>query len=180
MSLETRVASIRDIVDVSVDAVSNQINEKKIRLRVDIDEIFKERFVQVDPDILAHNVLANILTNAIKFSPEGGEVCLKAIYSDGFACIKIIDRGVGIPKELQKVIFDASTPTSRKGTNGEAGTGFGMPIAQNCIKKMNGNLHLSSISVDDDPENHGSVFTGPSVGNSNLKPPFSAFFGITL
>jgi signal transduction histidine kinase len=59
--------------------------------------------------------------------------------------IIIEDHGIGIPKDLLPKIFKWSERTNRLGTNGERGTGFGLPLVKTCLEMMNANIRVESI-----------------------------------
>ena len=103
----------------------------------------KNRFLQI---------LNNILSNAVKFTPEGGKVIISAESEDLGEKIKVFikvkDTGMGIPKDKQKELFK---PFSRA-TNKEKGTGLGLYISKELAQKMGGNIWFES------EENKGSTF----------------------
>ena len=103
----------------------------------------KNRFLQI---------LNNILSNAVKFTPEGGKVIISAESEDLGDKIKVFikvkDSGIGIPKDKQKELFK---PFSRA-TNKEKGTGLGLYISKELAKKMGGDIWFES------EENKGSTF----------------------
>ena len=92
-------------------------------------------------------VLTNLLSNAIKFTPKGGFVELlieenKAEPED--VIIHVIDNGNGIPKEILRDLFNKEVTMSTKGTDGEIGTGFGLPLCQDLIKAHESEIHVES------------------------------------
>jgi len=96
-------------------------------------------------------VLSNIITNAIKYSPEYSTIEIEIQHSDDCTNIVIKDYGIGIPKEDQKNIFSryfrASNVTLIQGT------GIGLNIAKGHIENLGGTIHFES------EENKGSQFT---------------------
>ena len=114
---------------------------KGIRVKVDIPE---QLAILADPDFLISTIFGNLLSNAIKFSHPDGEVRVRALERDDRVMIVIEDDGIGIPEHILKSLFDLSVPTSRKGTMGEPGTGFGMPLVKRFVESMEGTLNILS------------------------------------
>ncbi|MNT77691.1 Signal-transduction histidine kinase senX3 [compost metagenome] len=89
-------------------------------------------------------VLTNIISNAIKFSPNNSEIRIELKKGDGQLEITVQDFGIGIPHHIQTRIFDLTANTSRTGTQGEKGTGYGLPLAMEYTRKMKGNIKIQS------------------------------------
>jgi signal transduction histidine kinase len=119
-----------------------------------------------------HRVLANLLTNAVKYSPNGGVVRVTVKASDGpdgkFALLSVCDEGVGIPQDDLPHVFDRF----HRGANvvGRfAGTGLGLASARELVE-----MHGGSISVESE-EGKGSIFvvrlpTTPPAEATRLPP----------
>ena len=103
-----------------------------------------------------HDVLANFISNAIKFSVPGDEIHLSA-RAEGESCIvEIRDQGIGIEQDKLVHIFDPTISTTTRGTQNEKGTGFGMPLAKSFVEEFNGTLEVHSTSKGVDPDKHGT------------------------
>ncbi len=89
-------------------------------------------------------ILDNLLSNAIKYSLIDGEIRLKVLRNEQGIEFLLEDDGIGIPKEMQANIFEASLSKSCPGTNGELGTGFGLPIVKGCVDMLNGKISFES------------------------------------
>ena len=94
-------------------------------------------------------ILRNLISNAIKFSPLGGNVIIKtALHEnpDGSPMyeVHISDGGVGIPPEKQEIIFENPMEVKTKGTSNEKGTGLGLLICKDFVNKNNGQISLKS------------------------------------
>ncbi len=105
---------------------------------------------------LTYQVLNNLLSNAIKFTQSGGTVEISVRDGDDYWNIGIIDNGIGIPADLLNQLFDPSKQTTRKGTAGESGTGFGMPIVKTVVESYGGSLNVESKTPEEDPLHHGT------------------------
>ncbi len=98
-----------------------------------------------------HFVLRNLISNAIKFTPEGGTISLEVIKKSGFYVFSVIDTGVGIAAERIDTIFtikNSSTP----GTNNEKGTSLGLVMCREFVEKNGGEISVRS-------SDQGSVFS---------------------
>ncbi len=89
-------------------------------------------------------VVRNILSNAIKFTPEDGLITIEAHEKDKSWQIMIRDTGIGMNKEIQKKIFAESNNISTYGTNNERGTGLGLSLCKEMILKNRGQIWVES------------------------------------
>jgi signal transduction histidine kinase len=89
-------------------------------------------------------VINNLVINAIKFSPDDGEINIKVDQSANVIIISVTDTGIGIPVELQSKIFDPFTAARRKGTGGEQPFGLGLYISKQIIEAHNGKIWFTS------------------------------------
>jgi two-component system sensor histidine kinase/response regulator len=139
------------------DALENlrlPIASKKIQLKLAVPE---DLSVLAEPIALVHSVLANVFSNAIKFSYEKETVCIEAQkLASGEVQIDVVDEGIGIPEELLCDLFDITRQTSRPGTRGEHGTGFGMILMKNFMDSFAGRIEIVSRARETDPENSGT------------------------
>lgn len=97
-------------------------------------------------------VIRNILGNAIKFTPTGGEIFISSLSDNGRTCIIIRDSGMGMPEEMRASLFKFQRENQRKGTSQEKGTGLGMMISYQLLEKNGGTIEVES------EEGKGSTF----------------------
>ena len=121
----------------------------KHRLRLDLDPTLPT--VPGDGDKLTQ-VVVNLLDNAIKYSPNGGEVSLGARVEGRFAQVWVTDQGVGIPAEANETIFDRYTRLEAGLGSEVVGTGLGLPIVRQIVE-----LHGGQVWAESDV-GHGSTF----------------------
>lgn len=109
-----------------------------------------EEFISIDKKLLK-NIMFNLISNAIKFSPEEGEIEITSEVSNSAIKISVKDSGIGISKEDQKHLYERFF----RGNNAThiQGTGLGLNIVAKYVELMNGSLDLSS------EENVGTTFT---------------------
>jgi signal transduction histidine kinase/DNA-binding response OmpR family regulator len=132
------------------------IESKQLELFIDTQDVVHEDIVT--DKLRLNQVLLNILSNAIKFTPSGGTISFRVIEkpspTDKLACFefRIKDNGIGMSEEFQKTIFDAFTREKTSTVSGIQGTGLGMAIAKNIVDMMGGVITVHSS------EGEGSEF----------------------
>lgn len=99
-------------------------------------------------------ILRNLISNAIKFTPQGGQVSISANSgSDQSTIISVKDTGIGIPAEMLKKMFRIDSSNKRSGTAGESSSGLGLLLCKEFVEK-----HRGSISAESE-EGKGSEFS---------------------
>ncbi|WP_035562566.1 sensor histidine kinase [Hymenobacter sp. IS2118] len=89
-------------------------------------------------------VINNLMSNAIKFTGEGGHISLALAQHPQYVLVTVADDGVGIPEKFQPVLFDRFTPARRPGLRGEKTTGLGMSIIQTLVQLHDGSIWFES------------------------------------
>jgi signal transduction histidine kinase len=100
-----------------------------------------------------NTVVRNLISNAIKFTPEGGTITLRTFRSNGEVVTSISDTGVGMPQIVLDRLFRIDSKHSTKGTANEKGTGLGLILCKEFVEKNGGKIWVSST------EGEGSVFS---------------------
>ncbi len=139
--IELELLSLADTLSESIDMLSQKFTEKKISINIDID---RKLLIKAEKTSLINSVFNNILTNAAKFSYPEGTIEINATETDNGIKLSIIDHGIGIPDSILSTIFDVNQNTSRTGTNGEEGTGFGMPLVRKFMLTYGGEINIIS------------------------------------
>jgi signal transduction histidine kinase len=121
--------SLKDAVDDVVEDLQILFHEKNVQVDVLIPPATE---ISIDEFVLKNNILKNLLSNAFKFSHENSKI----IFLFENNCLKIQDFGTGISQDDLKTIFDFRLSRSNLGTNGELGTGFGLPIVKEFCDRM--------------------------------------------
>lgn len=135
------------------------INEvlETVRLAAENKEIEIMNEVKAGTVILADNfmlsfIVRNLLMNAIKFTPKTGKILVESSEElknkQRFLKIAVHDTGVGIDKDYLERIFDIGQNVSRPGTENEKGTGMGLPICYEFVKKHGGDIWVESTPGD--------------------------------
>jgi two-component system sensor histidine kinase/response regulator len=102
-------------------------------------------YVYADKNMI-HTVLRNLVSNSIKFTPAEGTISIEAVPKEEFIHIIVKDNGVGIPLDKHGKLFSFGEFHSTSGTAGEPGTGLGLIICFEFIKKHGRELSFSSES----------------------------------
>ncbi|MBZ9534322.1 cell wall metabolism sensor histidine kinase WalK [Cytobacillus oceanisediminis] len=103
----------------------------------------KAAFVEIDEDKLTQ-VLDNIISNALKYSPEGGKITFSIKEQEQQIIVSVSDNGVGIPKENIDKIFDRFYRVDKARTRKLGGTGLGLAIAKEMVEAHGGRIWASS------------------------------------
>jgi len=139
-----------DLGRLVTDAVATaQVGQDEVQLRADVRPPLPE--IRGDGERL-RQVLTNLIDNAIKYSPAGAEVEVRAYQEDGFVRIDVRDSGPGIAKDDQKLIFEKFGRVTGSGAT-RPGTGLGLFIARSIAE-----AHGGALDVDSAPD-QGSTFT---------------------
>ena len=136
--------------------VSGQCSNKGIRY--DCRAVGKIEDYYIGDETKLRQVLVNILGNAIKFTPEGGEVSLtiedvKRLNHQATLRFTIRDTGIGMSEEFLPRIFDAFSQEDSSSTSKYGSTGLGMPITKSIVELMNGHIEVESVKGE------GTTFT---------------------
>ncbi len=144
--------SIKTLIEHSIKAFTFQANNKEIKIINNINNM-ELPYVLIDRDKTLE-VLDNIISNAIKYSPLNTNISIDSKTDDDYVSIHITDEGLGFSSEELKEVFITARKFSSKPTANEKSTGLGLTIVKKLIEKQNGKLGVSS-----DGKNKGSTFS---------------------
>jgi signal transduction histidine kinase len=141
-------ASVPAVIELSV-FIRNSINEfdkliedKKLTIKTDFNpETFS---VELDTRLL-RIVLDNLLSNAIKYTPNGGTITVTYTANDQEITLIVSDTGIGIPIDEKDNLFSRFYRASNAEKQHTEGTGLGLYIAKQAVRKMSGNIHVDSV-----------------------------------
>lgn len=139
-----------DVVHMSIELIEELRSLAKPGQEIEYDHTGNDRIVFQDRAML-HNVLSNLLGNAIKYSPENKRIDLNTCIDAGTLTIQVTDRGIGIPLEDQQHLFERFFRASNAFT--VQGTGLGLNIVRKYLDLMGGSISFLSTPGE------GTTFT---------------------
>ena len=148
VTIEASEVHLPDLIHDLRTIIQANITAKQQELFIDTQDVVSEDIVT--DRLRLNQVLLNILTNAIKFTPSGGTISFRVIEKpSGRADVadfefRIRDNGIGMSEEFQHTIFDAFTRERTSTVSGIQGTGLGMAITKNIVDMMGGTISVSS------------------------------------
>ena len=154
-----RLTSVSPLIAEGVLFLESNAKNKKITVELDVPEDIQAYF-----DTLTINtVFRNLISNAIKFTPENGTIKISSGKNEKYIDIRIMDTGVGMSEEIIQLIFEDHEPHSSPGTENERGSGLGLQMVKEFVEKNNGKL-----SVDSTPGKGTQITVSLPLGK-NLK-----------
>ena len=127
---------------IALNMLSSKFLNKNITINLNFE---KEVQIRAEKTSLVNSVINNLLTNAIKFSHAEGEIDISSDEQGEKTFLTIRDYGIGIPAEIIETLFDVNLSVSTKGTDGEEGTGFGMPLVRKFMTAYGGEIDIKSV-----------------------------------
>jgi signal transduction histidine kinase len=157
MSLELEKVNLRELLDEIEFVFQAKLEEKNVK--INISDFDNKISVMAEKTTLLNDVVANFISNSIKFSNPGEmiDVSVEVSGNDRLVFVKIRDYGIGIPRKILDKLFDPSSSTSRKGTNNEKGTGFGMPLAKSFMDQYGGKVEVTSVEKIEGSDTSGTT-----------------------
>ncbi|HEU4853451.1 MAG TPA: PAS domain-containing protein [Telluria sp.] len=151
VQLDMEIVDIKSVVSSAVEQARPLIETRHHSLTVKTDS--SHAAVRGDRTRLVQ-VIANLLNNAAKYTPQGGEIALAVTCSDGAARIEVADNGIGIDGKLLPHIFELFTQAERTPDRSQGGLGIGLALVKNMVS-----LHGGDVAVESAGAGHGSKFT---------------------
>ncbi len=148
---------VKDLIRDNVNLLSIRAREKSIDIT---DKVVDHLVVWGDVN-MTNTIIRNLLSNALKYSYPGGRVTLNSRKLNAMVEISIADDGTGIPEEDQEKLFRVDSLYTTLGTNDEKGSGLGLLLCKEFVKKQGGDIAFEST------KGKGSVFSFTIP----LKPP---------
>ncbi|MAM88292.1 MAG: hybrid sensor histidine kinase/response regulator [unclassified Hahellaceae] len=149
LELRVETVDLREMLGRAVEMAADLFEKKNQRLKVDVPSMVWRG----DPARMAQ-VVANLLTNASRYTPEGGDVQLRALATAAELIIIVEDNGVGISAALLPDIFELFVQGRRSVDRAEGGLGIGLALVRNLV-----HLHGGRVWAESNGEGQGSTFT---------------------
>jgi signal transduction histidine kinase len=138
---------VKDVLTDVLPMVESQVNAKSLTLErlLPDDQSTEAIHVWADRDKLGQ-ILLNVLSNAVKFTPEGGRITVALGDADGpgHVTFRITDTGVGIPSDKLDAVFEPFVQVRSEYTRQVEGTGLGLAISRDLARGMGGDLRVTS------------------------------------
>jgi two-component system CheB/CheR fusion protein len=145
MKLSLSNLPMRSLLNETALLIADMAGKKNLAMRIEIAEDLPD--IEAD-ELRVKEIIYNLLSNAVKFTPEGGEIGLRARWADSEVEIIVWDTGVGIASENMGKIFEGffrvDTPYSRL----TEGTGLGLPLSRKMVELHGGKLSVESKGLD--------------------------------
>lgn len=151
LRLDVRTVDLINIVNAAIDSIRPAVDAKGIRLQIILDPAGGP--ISGDADRL-QQIVWNLLTNAVKFTPKGGRIQVKVQRIDSHVEVVVSDSGIGISKEFLPHVFDRFRQADASITRVHGGLGLGLSIVHQLV-----DLHGGSVSVESEGEGQGATFT---------------------
>lgn len=151
VTLRRELVALRTVTDGAVETSRPLIEADGHTLSIDLPA--KPMFVDADPTRLTQ-VLTNLLNNAAKYTPRGGQISLSAAREGNEAVIRVTDNGVGIPPALLPKVFDMFMQVGTALERSQGGLGLGLTLVRKLVE-----MHGGTVSVESGGDGMGSTFT---------------------
>jgi signal transduction histidine kinase len=137
---EPNVMPINSIAQGNFELLSTNAEAKSITFQNNVPE-----GTQAYADYnMVTTIVRNLISNAIKFTPEGGTITVAATTNNDLVEISVIDTGVGIPDKIKEKLFSIEENVTTPGTNNEPGTGLGLILCKDLTEQNGGTISVES------------------------------------
>ncbi len=151
LSIDLKNHSLAELTAESMEDMQVEANEKGILIK---NFVGPESLVQTDRNMF-RTIMRNLLTNAIKFTPEGGTIRITSRKEKRMIIVSVVDSGIGLPPEMKASLFELSPSKSRIGTGNEKGSGIGLILCKDFVNQLGGEIWVE----DRGEEVNGTVFS---------------------
>jgi len=119
----------------AVDELGPLTTTHNLRLETERVDIRADR-------VAVTRIITNLVTNAVKFSPDGSTVTVTARCEEGMAVLEVADQGPGVPSDEQALVFERFYRGSPKGSPRRPGTGIGLAVVKDLTERLGGSVHI--------------------------------------
>ncbi|MBP3191991.1 PAS domain-containing sensor histidine kinase [Natronogracilivirga saccharolytica] len=149
VQMEKEQISLANVIAEVLAVMETTAVQKQITIHAQVPDALR---ASADVNMLK-SVIQNLVSNALKFTPRGGDIYITGESGSSRAAVSIRDTGVGMDEDEIEQLFDITRKKTRKGTDGEKGTGLGLIIIRDMTELMDGTLDIDSRPGE------GSTFT---------------------
>jgi len=162
LKFEFRKVDLSEYVRKMPAELASFMPEKKVRIEANVEKL---PVVEADPDRVVQ-VLRNLLTNAVKFSRQGGKIIVGCADDGDYLRFWVQDFGCGIDEESQKRLFEPFFQAQSAMSREYGGTGLGLAICRGIVEAQNGKIWFESTAG----KGTKFIFTVPKAPVSDIKP----------
>ncbi|OCX51647.1 hypothetical protein BEL04_16635 [Mucilaginibacter sp. PPCGB 2223] len=136
-----QMVDINTLLSNSIELLRFKAAEKNQKIKLETLETPEELFINREK---IWRVMSNLISNAIKFSPQGSDIYVKVINEGDNILISVTDHGIGIPDNIKNQVFNMFTQAKRAGTAGEPSFGLGLSISKQIVESHGGEIWFKS------------------------------------
>ena len=148
--------SLNEMLDETLFLARRKLQHKKIQVKLDVEN---DLVILGERSGLLNSILGNLISNSIKFSDPESEIFISACHKGDKVVFVMKDHGMGIPKEIMPDLFSLAKATSRPGTQGEMGAGYGMPILKRYLDLFDAHVEVNSKTAEESTADKGTCIT---------------------
>ncbi len=140
-AIEPATVNLQSFVNNMLLSYSNSLKEKEVTLDTD----YPDEDITLEIDELKFKlVIQNLITNAIKFTPNSGRIIIRIFFDQDFVVIEVADTGIGISPDNIDKVFEKFSPVRKDGVRGEKSFGLGLSISKKIVELHNGTIIVES------------------------------------
>ncbi len=151
ISLDIETLNVREFVEAAAESAGNLILDRGHQLTINI---FSEPLWVAGDKVRLTQILSNLISNAAKFTPSGGQIVVDVVKEDANVLIKVTDNGIGLDEDHLHNIFDLFVQHATTEDRAQEGLGIGLSLVKNLANLHGGEIYVSSAGVK-----QGSAFT---------------------
>lgn len=151
VQLKPRRVPLAEILRQALEAARPALEEGHHQVQVQVPQ--DDVVLEADPTRMVQ-VIGNLLTNAAKYTPDGGHIRLAGWRAGNEAVVEVTDNGIGIPPEEQDRLFQVFTQLPHSATRAKGGLGIGLSLVKTLVQMHGGSVAAASAGLDE-----GSTFT---------------------
>ena len=151
LKLNLSPVDMRDVLGKCLAMLQEDLRRKNIELNLRVEAT---RTFVMGASIRLHQIINNLVTNAVKFTPENGEITVELRDVEGRVRLSVADTGCGIAPDALETVFEPFEQVNRRSDNAQAGLGLGLTIAKKLAESHGGRLVAESAGIG-----HGAKFT---------------------
>ena len=151
LRIEPKPVELAPIIESAVDTLRPAADAKSISLELSLDS---NSGVVLGDQSRLRQIIWNLVSNAIKFTPDGGQIEIRLQQADSHLDLIVSDSGIGIDKEFLPFVFERFRQADASTTRSERGLGLGLAIVRHLVE-----LHGGTVSAESDGSGKGATFT---------------------